>query len=129
MKEAFDLMSLKQILSTSGANKLPPFHLWWKETMLNQKKVSDILWGISQRFCEFHYGIQQMSIIKSQKFKYLKNQTLILLQMKKRFIIHQGLLYGENRCGRSNFKKPSSSIWEKPIKSLQGFERLNRING
>ena len=51
-----------------------------------------------------------MSLMKSQKFKYLKNQTLILLQMKKRFVMHQGLFYGENRCGGSSFKKPTSSI-------------------
>ena len=49
--------------------------------------------------------LQFLDFIKTQKSKYLLNETLFFLQKKKLLITHQGLLYGEKYfCSEGNLK-------------------------
>ena len=54
----------------------------------------------------FHYAVMSMmrsqifksvEFTKSQKSRYLKNETLLFLQIQNSLIMHQGLLYGKKQ--------------------------------
>ena len=56
------------------------------------------------RKCNFHYVAMPMTkskilnsvdFTKTQKSRYLKNETIFSLQIKNSLITHQGLLYGK----------------------------------
>ena len=59
----------KLVHSTSGDNNIAPFCLWWTETMLQHKKVPDILWGIvwkiffTSYFFKYTWKLQKRSCV------------------------------------------------------------------
>ena len=47
--------------------------------------------------------LKSVDFTKTQKFRYLVNETLFLLQIKKFLIAHEGLLYGKKHfCSGGN---------------------------